>query len=260
MKIFYPDKSIDIISAGAFTLNKFIKSPIETIETLSGQIFQMSSFDYAEALSGGGSTDEDIDFDVNNVGFRVDYIFISRADYMINRSAGDITVTVSGSTSSSFTTTEDISFTLNSSSFNDRHSLHYAQELTFTSDYRYYRVNFSSATENVLKFKNIWIGEAFEFTNPAEQPFDVNFIWEDFWSINLAEYVLRFPGVANSKKVEFQNEIEKFRNIGNIVLWDNNNDYFLDHKLVYGKVMEADFLAKGKTDDYDLVLRVMDVI
>lgn len=256
MNILFPDSRIEITAGDAVALRQLVPSPAENITTISGVLFNQSQYDYINPGTVGASTDEDIDFDFGEAA-TVDYIFLSRMDWATLISDGDITITITGSASPAFTSPETETIVINETYLNDRDLRHYAADITFTIDYRYYRVNFSSATGGILKLRNIWIGEAFNFGINAEQPHRVSYYDNDFEVINNAVYTLTFPSVTNAKKVSFENQIEKYKGINSIVLWDADNDYFLNSKLIYGNIIEVEYqLRERKVDSYKIILKV----
>ena len=255
MKILFPDERLEITASNAVAMRQLIPDPAENLDDISGTIFNQSQYDYIEATA-GASTDEDVDHDFGEA-VTVNYIFLSRVDWATLISAGDITITISASADAAFTTTEDVSFSFNETDLNDRELRHYARDITFTTSFRYYRVYFASATGGALKLRNIWLGEAFDFGINAEQPHQVSYYDNDFEVIDNAVYTLTFPSVTNAKKVEFENQIGRHRKIGNIVLWDTDNDYFLNTKLVYGNILDAKYEPRErKTDSYKITLKV----
>lgn len=253
MNFLFPDNRLTILAGDMLSLRALYIAPLVDISSRSSLLFNQSDYSYSDQFN--NNTSENIDFDFGEA-VTVDYIFLGRIDWTLNRSASTVTVTIEADDNSSFTSPETDSFTLNRGDQLDKDNFHYASNLTFTTDYRYYRVNFSSATAGVLKLKNIWLGQKFNMGR-AEQPARVSYYDNDFDRMQRGNYTFNFRGVTTTDKVAFENNIDKYKEIGNIAIFDSANDYFLSDKLFYGYLTKVTY-KPNNTDLYDITIEVAD--
>lgn len=256
MKFLYPDKRLSVISPT--TLESAELQPVSTkdVTEQTSLLFNQSDFSYTYQAS--ASTTASIYFDFGEA-VSVDYVFFHRLDWYIRQTTGNLSVTVSADDNASMTSPEDDSFTITSGDLigNTIHNFKtsYIESLSFTTAYRYYRVSITTTESGIFKLKNVWIGEAFDMGVNAVKPYRINYVNNDFKKLESEEYDFSFQGVSKTKRESFYNEIDKYNSVANIVMWDNDDCYFLGENILYGSIIESDYNVTA-LEDYDLRLKV----
>lgn len=171
----------------------------------------------------------------------------------------DLTITVQGSTSDTFGTSEDLTFNIAVGDLLGRNRADWATTITFTQSYRYYRVKLSYASAKKWLVSKIWLGSAIDIGDPIlDLTFNTNDSTQPAFANQNNFYSLNFVGLTASEKNTLFDRIEKDRAYSDIVGWDSGNTVFNNSEyLKVFKLQEVKYKIKVN-QFYDVTLDLIE--
>ena len=191
----------------------------------------------------------------------VDFVYIANLDLSCRLiDPTDLTVTIQGSTSSGFGTSEDFTYSVGLSDLIGRYQRDWVHAVAFTTSYQYYRVKVSSGSSNSWVTGKIWLGSAIDLGNP-----NIKLKTSDSKKTNghreqIRELDFTFNGLTLTQQNNFFATVEKYNAFSDLVLWDVDDSIFDNSEtVIYGKLLEARKQFKAGGQNYEMNLKFKEV-
>lgn len=171
----------------------------------------------------------------------------------------DINVIFRGSNASNFSTGENESYTIALSDLVGHFQEIFIGEVSFSSAYRYYRVEFNFTESITLKLKKIY------FTNPLDlgcdplKPLIIRSAKKDFSFKNPYTFELKYKGLTNDQKQEIENKIFAMADSQGVFLHDTGDLLFQGREALFCLVRNWR-LNRMMRDNWEVTLNLEAVI
>lgn len=220
-------------------------------------------FSFSNTLSGNrqrhyrsdaNATSSNYDYDLGSGNdISPDYFIISRADILSNSDSADPTITLRGSASGSYTSPEDEVLTLTTASLSGYYNEDVILETTFSTSYRYWRLIIATTESFQREFSKLYFGNWLNLGRDPIYPTRIEKEWVGGNVRKMRRVInLRYRDIADDKRIAFEQNIARNRDIHPIFLYDKGNKILKGGKLVHCSLLSHAWSFNAYGTDLDV--------
>lgn len=227
LKVIYPDFTLKVTAAptgatGRSASNLYYGSRQKTFKAASNATLSRFDFDLGSAI-------------------KPEYLLIDGANFLRKNDSAAVSVSVTGSASPSFTSPETYTATFNLADLVGTESSIYFRTLTYTTAFRYYRIDITTTASFKHEFRKLYFGRFFDLGLDPAAPLSQFLITGESERRARAQWTIKYIGVTDALLASFNTTILRNRDLFPIYIYTPSNQAFLKEstELVFCKVLEA---------------------
>lgn len=166
-----------------------------------------------------------------------EFCIISRADIILASDSAAVSIDIESDELDDYSTAETDSFTISSDDLVCRTSQDIIQPLVFTDARQYFRATITTTENSYHEISKLIIGEWLDFDREPLKGLDyMQSKRTDNNYHSRQEFRFEFKGVANATRIKFYQEIDRYRNVKPVYIYDNDDVFLEGAKLAQVKI------------------------
>ena len=201
-------------------------------------------------------TSTDIDIDLGSTGqTNPDYFIIARADFLKRGDSSDPVFTLEGDDNSSFTSPETSALTVTSAQLKGPHNEDIIKETSFTTSYRYWRLNIASTATIQHEISKIYFGNWLDLGRDPSYAPQIEFgEWSHTRRRRARTISLFFRGITTANRLLFETKVVANKDVHPLFLYDPNDYLFDGLQLIHCELLSHGWTIRHGGSDLSVTL------